>query len=361
VPNAGVSAADRAEAEGCLEVVSLIDEGQARAQLVREAVEGLLRAPLRELPAKLLYDERGSQLYERITELAEYYPARAEREVLERRAAEIVALADPAELVELGAGSAAKTRALLAAMNARGSLRRYVPLDVAIETLDRAGRALCAEFPGLRVHALAADWEQHLDALPDPFPGSPRLVAFLGGTIGNLKRAARIRLLAHLRETMRDCDRLLVGIDLVKDVSVIERAYNDAAGVTAEFNRNVLRHLNRLLDADFDPDAFAHRAFYDCEKQWVEMRLRALRPVQAKLGRADGRALHLDPGEEIRTETSAKFSEPQFAAELAAAGLVLEASWRDSAELFTVVLARPAGSTAASGRAARAARNKRGA
>lgn len=317
-----------------------LDPGALRERLAEEALAGLLREPLRELPAKLLYDERGARLYERITTLPEYYPARCERAILNRRAPAIAAQTDASEIVELGAGSAEKTRALLYALAGRSRLRRYVGLDVSAEMLEQTTHALVTAFPDLRVHALIADYERDLAAIPPPEPSAPRLFTFLGGTIGNLELAARARLFGELRALMRPCDRLLVGIDLVKDPSVIERAYNDAAGVTAEFNRNVLLHVNRLLGCNFDPQAFDHRAFYEPQRSWIEMRLRARRDLQVTLGR-ERRQLKFAAGDEIRTETSAKFRLEAFADELGGTGLALEASWRDQQGLFALVLARP--------------------
>jgi L-histidine N-alpha-methyltransferase len=297
--------------------------------------EGLTRE-LKELSPKYLYDARGSELFDRITTLPEYYPTRCEREILNRHAPEITAGAE--ELVELGSGTASKTRALLYAMAAGRTLRRYVPFDVAEDVVEESALELTGLFPGLRVHGVVGDFERDLERLPD---GERRLFAFLGGTIGNLHPPERARFLARMRALMEEGDRLLIGTDLVKDADVIEAAYNDSEGVTAEFNRNVLRVINAELGADFDPGAFDHRAFYDAEQSWIEMRLRADGRQDVSIPGA-GVDVSFEDGEELRTEISSKFTPAAIERELEAAGLELERFMTDSNELFGLALAEPA-------------------
>ena len=298
--------------------------------LADEVREGLGR-PLKELPPKLFYDSTGSDLFDRITELPEYYPTRCEREILERRAHEIVRDVD--ELVELGSGSATKTRVLLAT----GAIRRYVPVDVSESVVERCAHELRAAYPGLAVHGLIGDFARDLVHLP---AGERRLFAFLGGTIGNFHPAERVEFLAMLRDLMGDGDRLLLGTDLVKEVDVIEAAYNDSQGVTAEFNRNALRVLNRELGGDFPPERFEHVAFYNAEESWIEMRLRSLDARVVTL-RDAGIEVELEAGEEIRTEISAKFTPRRIAEELEAAGLGLDELWTDSGGRFALSLSAP--------------------
>lgn len=300
--------------------------------LAQEIRDGL-RRELKELSPKLLYDERGSRLFDRITTLPEYYPTRCEREILNRRAPEIVAGAR--ELVELGSGMASKTRALLYAMAGAGTLTRYVPFDVDASVVEACAQELTELYPGLTVHGVVGDFGRDLDRIPD---GEQRLFAFLGGTIGNLHPPERAAFLARLRTLMRPGDRLLIGTDLVKDRRVLEAAYNDGAGVTAEFNRNVLRVLNESLGADFDPAAFEHVAFFDEANSWIEMRLRA---KGAQTVRIAGAQLEIafEDGEEIRTEISSKFTRDAVERELEAAGLRLDAFHTDDGGLFGLAVA----------------------
>jgi len=298
---------------------------------------GLASSP-KELPPKWFYDDRGSRLFDEITRLPEYYPTRCEREILERRAAEIARATRPDTLVELGSGTSDKTRLLLSALTTEGSLKRFVPFDVSEGVLRRAADQINEDYPGVEVHAVVGDFERHLHAIPDT---DTRLIAFLGSTIGNLPPTARARFWSDLAQTMHEGDSALVGFDLVKDVDRLEAAYNDGRGVTAEFNRNVLRVLGRELDADFDPDAFEHVAFFDHDAEWIEMRLRSTREQHARVG-----ALDLDvsfgDGEEMRTEISAKFRPEGVRAELASAGLELAEWWTDAAGDFGLGLARKA-------------------
>jgi L-histidine N-alpha-methyltransferase len=311
----------------------------AERTLAEDALDGLTR-PLKELPPKHFYDARGSELFDAICELPEYYPTRTERGILTERAAEIVELTGASELVELGSGSADKTRVLLDAMAEAGSLRRYVPIDVSETALRHSADQLVEEYPGLRVHGLVADFERHLHRLPEP--DGPRLMCFLGGTLGNFTPGSRRRFLRGLGEHLGPDGTLLLGVDLVKDPRVIEAAYDDAAGVTAEFNRNVLHVLNRELNADFDPAAFDHVAFYDTERQWIEMRLRARSPQTVRVQELD-LTITFAAREELRTEISAKFTRERMEGDLAAAGLELSAWLTDADERFAVALATVAG------------------
>jgi L-histidine Nalpha-methyltransferase len=303
-------------------------------RLADDVRAGLLREP-KELPPKYFYDARGSELFDRITTLPEYYPTRCEREILNRRAPEIVRRAGAAELVELGSGSASKTRALLYAMAGEGTLRRYVPFDVSESTVESCAAELVELYPGLRVHGVVGDFARDLERLPD---GERRLFAFLGGTVGNLYPDQRAALLEGLRRLMGDEDRLIIGTDLVKDRSLLEAAYNDSQGLTAEFNRNVLRVVNDGLGANFAPEAFEHVAFFDEANSWIEMRLRANGAQAVRIDGADLEVSFAD-GEEIRTEISAKFTRDAVARELTAATLRLEHFFTDEFGLFAVAVA----------------------
>jgi L-histidine N-alpha-methyltransferase len=303
----------------------------ARSAALRADVRHGLTATPKTLPPKWFYDARGSELFERITELPEYYPTRAEREILLARGGEIAAAAGARTLIELGSGSSEKTRHLIDALT---GLDTYVPVDVSESALARAGRALAAERPGLAVHALVADFTGRLELPRTP---GPRLLAFLGGTIGNLLPDERAAFLARLRALLSPGDALLLGTDLVKDERVLVRAYDDAAGVTAAFDKNVLAVINRELGADFDPDAFDHVARWDAEREWIEMRLRSRRAQTVKI-RALDLAVDFAAGEELRTEVSAKFRREGVRAELAAAGLELRHWWTDAEERFALSL-----------------------
>ena len=317
---------------------SFLSEADERS-LANDVLDGLTR-PFKEIPPKHFYDARGSELFERICELPEYYPTRAEREILHASAEAIVSRTGAGELVELGSGSAEKARILLAAMSTAGTLRRYVPLDVSERALEAAALELVDEFDELSVHGVIGDFERHLNRVPGPAAGgTPRIVALLGGTIGNFPPGTRRRLLREIGRLLEPHDRLLLGTDLVKDPAVLEAAYDDADGVTAEFNRNVLHVINRELDADFVPDAFEHIAFFDRRHEWIEMRLRARRPCSVLVA---GLGLRVDfaAGEELRTEISAKFTRMRVEADFQAAGLALDRWFTDSDGLFALSLAR---------------------
>ncbi|MFI7517239.1 L-histidine N(alpha)-methyltransferase [Micromonospora echinofusca] len=308
-------------------------EEQDLGRSLREDVRTGLTAEEKWLPPKWFYDARGSELFEEITRLPEYYPTRAERAVLAERAATIAELTGAKTLIELGSGSSEKTRLLLDAFTRRGGLGTFVPLDVSVSALRQSTAEIAADYPGLRVRGIVGDFTRHLDRLPT---GGRRLVLFLGGTIGNLLPAERARFLAAMRAALEPGDWLLIGTDLVKDPAVVVPAYDDAAGVTAEFNRNVLRMVNRELGADFAPDGFAHVALWDAEREWIEMRLRARRPMRV---RVLDLTVTFAEGEELRTEVSAKFRPEGVAAELGAAGFAAHDFWTDPDGLFGVTLA----------------------
>jgi L-histidine Nalpha-methyltransferase len=304
--------------------------------LAADVRSGLTATP-KSLPPKWFYDERGSELFDRITRLPEYYPTRAERRLLAERADEIAAESGAEVLVELGSGTSEKTRLLLDALRRTGRLRRFVPVDVDPTVLRAAAEAVATEYPGVQVEAVVGDFEQHLDLLPR---GGRRMVAFLGSTIGNLEPGPRAAFLSAVRAGLAPGDSFLLGTDLVKDADRLVRAYDDAQGVTAEFNRNLLAVLNRELDADFDVAAFEHVALWDPDEEWIEMRLRSVREQQARIRRLD-LVVPFAAGEELRTEVSAKFRESGVRAELAAAGLHMQRWWTDPDDDVAVSLSVP--------------------
>jgi L-histidine Nalpha-methyltransferase len=319
--------------------------GVHERSLADDVLDGLTR-PFKELPPKHFYDARGAELFDRICDLPEYYPTRTERAILKDTAAELAALTKAAELVELGSGTASKTRVLLDALSAAGTLVRYIPVDVTERMVRDCAEQLTDEYPGLQVHGVIGDFERHLGSVPQAV--GPRIVAFLGGTIGNFPPDARRRVLRDIVGMLGPADHLLMGTDLVKDPDVLEAAYDDAQGVTAEFNRNVLRVLNRELQAGFDPDDFDHVAVFDPEHEWIEMRLRARRE-HTTLVRALDLPVHFHAGEEMRTEISAKFTPERLEGDLSAAGLELVRWFTDPDELFALTLSRICDSTAGYG------------
>ncbi len=328
--------------------------GYRAASLRADALAGLTATP-KSLPPKWFYDAQGSALFEKITELPEYYPTRAERAILRAAAPEIAALTGATALVELGSGSSDKTRLLLSALRDAGTLRGYVPVDVSESALAAAGDALAAEYPGLAVDAVVADFEKYLGVPADTVPADtvpadtvpagtvagPRLVAFLGSTIGNMVPDERAVFLRRVRAQLRPGDAFLLGTDLVKDPAVLVAAYDDSAGVTAAFNRNVLSVLNAELGADFDLDAFEHVAVWDAGREWIEMRLRAASAQSVRV-RDLGLTVEFAAGEEMRTEVSAKFRQAGVVAELAAAGLAMRSWWTDPGGQFGLSIASPA-------------------
>ncbi|HXY69550.1 MAG TPA: L-histidine N(alpha)-methyltransferase [Gemmatimonadales bacterium] len=313
-------------------------DDERAARMAEEIRRGLTARP-RRLPSTYFYDDRGSRLFEDITRLPEYYLTRTEEALLAAIAGEVVARVRPVELVELGSGAGRKIRLLLAAMARAGLLERCVLMDINARFLKESTHALARDFPGLAVHGVVGDFLGDLDLLG---PGGGRLAAFFASTIGNLHPDEVPPFLGRVAEHLAPDDAFLVGVDLVKDVARLEAAYNDAAGVTAEFNKNILRVLNERLGADFDPEAFAHVAFWDPARSWIEMRLRSL-----KLQRVRIPAAHLDlafeAGEEIRTEISCKYTRESFAALLAGTGLVLDRWYTDPERLFALALLGRAG------------------
>jgi L-histidine Nalpha-methyltransferase len=309
--------------------------------LRRDAGAGLTATP-KTLPPKWFYDAEGSALFEKITGLPEYYPTRAERAILTAAADEIAATSGARTLVELGSGSSEKTRLLLDALRSAGTLRCYVPVDVSESALVLAGEALAGEYPGLDVHAVVSDFEEHL-GLPasDGDASGPRLVAFLGSTIGNMMPAQRAAFLRRVRSQLRPGDSFLLGTDLVKDPAILVAAYDDTAGVTAAFNKNVLAVMNASLGADFDLDAFDHVAAWNAETEWIEMRLRSTASQDVRVPEI-GLTAHFDAGEEMRTEISAKFRRPGVERELASAGFAMRSWWTDPAGQFGLSLSVPA-------------------
>jgi L-histidine Nalpha-methyltransferase len=318
-----------------ISIASYLD-GDMLESIGEDVRDGLTR-DFKELSPKYFYDSRGSELFDRITALPEYYPTRCERTILNRRAPEIVGITGARELVELGSGSASKTRALLYAMAGAGTLERYIPIDCSRTVVERCCAELVDLYPGLAVHGVIGDFERHLEHVPD---GGDRIVAFLGGTIGNFYPDQRAAFLSALRDLIGDSGWLLIGTDLIKDVDVLEAAYNDGEGVTAEFNRNILRVINDELDGDFEPEAFEHVAAFDHEQSWIEMRLRASSEQKVRIEGVD-LDVTIAGGEEIRTEISTKFTLDALGRELGAAGMQIEAFFTDPAGLFGLTLASP--------------------
>jgi len=314
--------------------VHLIPDDAERS-LHRDARQGLTSSP-KWLQPKWFYDARGSDLFEEITRLPEYYPTRAEGSILHAHAGDIARHTGAHTLVELGSGSSEKTRLLLDALREVGTLRQYVPLDVSETALRGAVAAIHEDYPGLAIHGVVADFTQHLDRIPGQ---APRMVAFLGGTIGNFLPDERATFLSDLHDTLAGGEWLLLGTDLVKAPDVLVPAYDDASGVTADFNRNVLAVLNRELGADFALENYQHVAIWDAENEWIEMRLRAISAAEVTLSRL-GLEIEMQAGEEIRTEISAKFRREGIEVELAKAGFDLDSWWTDPEGRFALSLAR---------------------
>jgi L-histidine N-alpha-methyltransferase len=310
----------------------LAEDSAARA-LRRDVHDGLTATP-KSLPPKWFYDSVGSELFDQITRLPEYYPTRAEAEILRDRSAEIAAASGADTLVELGSGTSEKTRLLLTALREAGFLRRFVPFDVDAGMLQAAGSAILDEYPGIEIDAVCGDFEEHLGKIPQV---GRRLVVFLGSTIGNLTSGPRAGFLSTLAETLQPGDTLLLGTDLVKDTERLVRAYDDGAGVTARFNRNVLAVVNRELDGDFDLDAFEHVAKWNAEEERIEMWLRTNSPQRVRIGALDLR-VDFVAGEEMLTEVSCKFRPDGVADELSAAGLRRTHWWTDTAGDFGLSL-----------------------
>ena len=312
------------------EITVLFSKQERDSELREETRLGLTSTP-KELQPKWFYDERGSELFDAITRLPEYYLTRAERSILERQAGEIAALADAATLIELGSGTSDKTRLLLDMV----APRRFVPFDVSEETLRASAQRLAREYPALDVQAVVGDFEHHLSLLPK---NGRRMLAFLGSTIGNLPPERRMRFLSTVATALGDGDTFLLGVDLVKSPARLLAAYDDASGVTSEFNLNVLRVLNRELDGDFDVSAFEHVARWNADAEWMDIFVRSVRDQTVRL-----EALELEvafaPSELMRTEISAKFHQGRLINELESAGLTVQRWWTDDAEDFAVLLA----------------------
>jgi L-histidine Nalpha-methyltransferase len=311
---------------------------QARETMAAEVREGLSRRPLPELPCKYFYDERGSDLFEAITELPEYYPTRTESALLQAHAAAIVDATAPCELAELGSGAGRKIRLFLDAMRSRGCLERVALLEISEGYLRQSVEVLQEGYPEAEVRGIVGDFLYDLPALG---PGGGRLLLFLAGTIGNLHPDELPAFFRSAAAVLARGDGFLVGVDLVKDPARLHAAYNDSQGVTAAFNLNILRVVNRCLQADFDPGDFEHRAFYDPERQWIEMRLRARRKLTARVPGARTE-LRLAAGDEIRTELSCKYTRDSLTARLAGTGLRVERWITDPDNLFASVLLRRA-------------------
>ena len=320
----------------------LSDPAAAERALATDVALGLRSTP-KDLPPKWFYDDEGSRLFGQITRLAEYYPTRREHEILRGAAAEIVALADAEVFVELGSGFSEKTRLLLDSMAGAGRLTKFVPFDMNEAALRAAADAAARAYRGVEVHGVVGDFGDDLRSLRG---GGRRLVALLGGTIGNLTGEDRRRFLAAIAETSSAGETLLLGADLVKDRGRLLAAYNDPTGVTARFNRNVLSVINRRLGADFRPERFSHVATYDEESQWIEMWLRSEGSQVVNVARL-GLSVSFEDGEAMRTEISAKFTLGQICNELAAAGFGVLGQWTDANDDFSVTLAEcvPAGVT----------------
>jgi L-histidine N-alpha-methyltransferase len=312
----------------------LLGDDERLAMLRAEARRGLTAIP-KHLPPKWFYDERGSMLFDEITRLPEYYLTRREREILFASADEIAVATRATSLVELGSGTSEKTRLLLDALLRHGTLRSFMPFDVCLPALEQAGAALVDEYPGVSVHAVVGDFHQHVGLLPRST--GRRLVAFLGSTIGNFDSAERAAFFRSLRRALGRGDSLLLGADLIKDKARLDAAYNDAAGVTAAFNKNVLRVLRRDLDADFDEDDFDHVAAFDPERELVDIRLRARRSHAVEV-RALGLSVKFTAGEEMQTEISTKFTRASLARELTAAGFSPARFWTDRRGDFSLSL-----------------------
>ena len=305
----------------------------AATALRRDVCDGLAQNP-KSLPPKWFYDSVGSDLFDQITRLPEYYPTRAEAEILRSRAVDIAAASGADTLVELGSGTSEKTRILLDALREGGALRRFIPFDVDSSVLEAASTAIAGEYPGIEIDAVCGDFEEHLGKIPSV---GRRLVIFLGSTIGNLTTEPRAQFLAALSDTLQPGDTLLLGTDLVKDTERLIRAYDDAAGVTAQFNKNVLAVVNRELDGDFDLDAYEHVARWNTDEERIEMWLRARSPQRVRIGALD-LTVDFTAGEEMLTEVSCKFRPERVAAELEAVGLHRTQWWTDAAGDFGLSL-----------------------
>jgi L-histidine N-alpha-methyltransferase len=326
-------------AQATADIIHARPGGQERALLAAEVRAGLTATPLPTLPSKCFYDDRGDALFDEITRLPEYYLTRTEEAMLPGVAREVAERLRPRHLVELGSGIGGKVRMLLDAMAAVGTLESCTLFDISAAALEGSIRQLRTERPRLRTLGVVGDFLTDLRAVG---PGGSRLIAFLGSTIGNIPPAEVPPFFRAAAQVLAPGDGLLLGLDLVKDRARLEAAYNDSRGVTAEFNRNILRVVNAQLEADFDPDAFDHVAFYDAERAWIEMRLRARRPCRAHVAAA-GVTLSLGAGDEIRTEISGKYTRETLRERLEGTGLLLDTWWTDPESLFALALLRRSG------------------
>ena len=311
----------------------LVDEDDGRRALHHATVRSL-QAEVKQLPTVWLYDEAGSQLYEQITQLPEYYLPRREGEILRARAGAIAGSTQARTVVELGAGTAKNTRLLLGALDSAGTLERFVPLDVSEQTLRASAQAIAAAYPGVFVHAVVGDFERHLGALPG---AGRRLIAFLGSTIGNLYPEQRGRFLGTLASVLAPDDAFLVGVDLVKDAARLEAAYNDSRGVTEAFVRNALTDVNRELDATFDQRRFVYDARWDPGQGWMDIGLRARQAHTVSIEQLE-LEVAFEESEPLRIEVSSKFRRNQVELEVTRAGLRIESWWTDAAGDFAVAL-----------------------
>lgn len=324
----------RSATEPRIRIDVLVDEADRRAELYDATFWGLRGTP-KELPAVWLYDERGSRLFDEITRLPEYYLTDAEREILEERSDEIAERTGGRTLVELGAGTSEKTLLLLDALAASGTLERFVPLDVSEQVLRTSAEVIANRYSSIAVHAIVGDFERHLGAIP---PGEDRLIAFLGSTIGNLYPTRRAGLFRAIASALAPGDTFLLGVDLVKDPALIERAYNDTQGVTERFVRNALTAANRDLNADFEQGRFAFDAYWDAEREWMDIGFRALEAHKVRVDKLEV-GFALAKGERLRVEVSTKFRRKGIEAELLSAGLVPAGWWTDRARRFALLLA----------------------
>lgn len=332
----GLEAAKREPSNGRVGIDVYLTEDDLMLSLQEDVRRGLGATP-KSLPPVWFYDERGSELFESITRLSEYYPTRAERELLEHHSGAIARLSGANSVVELGAGACDKTRLIVDGLHDAGTLRRYVPFDVSISTAEAADR-LAGDYPELTVRAIIGDFHQHLDQLP---LGGSALVVFLGGTVGNFPPEPRAKFLFDIAASMDPEGHLLLGTDLVKDRQRLVAAYDDSEGVTAAFNRNVLEVINRKLGADFDPSVFAHVALWNEAEEWIEMRLRASQDVVVDIPGV-GMKVSFQEGEELLTEISAKFTPARVESELSEAGFAVDTMWGAEKGDFLLTLAHPA-------------------
>ncbi len=316
-----------------LNIASYLDSGHFERALREDVSAGLQRTPKR-LPPKWFYDDRGSELFEQITRLVEYYPTEAERSILTESATEIARAAGADTLVELGSGAADKTRVLLDGMATAGDLKSFIPFDVSEGILRSSSRELLDEYPMLLVEGVVGDFEQHLGHIPTT---GTRLIALLGGTIGNFYPDTRREFLTEIASGMNPGDSFLLGTDLVKDIDRLELAYNDPYGITAEFNKNVLDVLNRELGGNFNVDQFEHVATFDTVNEWIDIRLRSVVDQQVRIEDLDLN-VHFAAGEELETEISSKFRKERVRDVLADAGLELQHWWTDERDDYALSL-----------------------